>query len=84
MVARLEMALRVARLALLVSILAGAAVLGLSATGAAPVAASELLFVLGLVLSGWTFLSAVSCVVLQLALLLARRRATNSRPAGHD
>jgi hypothetical protein len=78
------MALRVARLALLISILAGLAVLGLSTAGAAPSATSEWLFAFGLVLSGWTLLSAVACVVLQLALLLARRRAANSRPIGHD
>ncbi|HEX9932315.1 MAG TPA: hypothetical protein VGB08_05685 [Allosphingosinicella sp.] len=64
-------ALKVARYALLISLLVYFAVFPLALAGAPDV---EALFLIGIVATGWMFLSSIACVVLQLFLVLRRRR----------
>jgi hypothetical protein len=78
------MALRVARLALVISILSLVVLLGLGAVGIAPGVSPEYLFLGYLIVSGWTVLSAVACLVLQVALwgLTHRTSASGSKIHG--
>jgi Na+/proline symporter len=68
-------ALRVARLALLVSVVAYGLALLLSVAGYA----GEFGSLFGLIAAGWIVLSAISCLVIQLGLVLRRRTRRGSR-----